>query len=89
MRGRQDRADEPPGQEERADRRDVPHDSSHARGRCSVDKDIRFVVIAGGPGAFSTGKDLADFLVAATPAKGWGRRSIRFLHALAHPSGNW
>ena len=45
--------------------------------------DIRCVVIAGGPGAFSAGNDLAEFAQAATAGEGLGLPVIRFLHALA------
>lgn len=48
-----------------------------------VDKDIRCVVIAGGPGAFSAGNDLAEFAQAAGSGEGLGTPVIRFLHALA------
>jgi enoyl-CoA hydratase/carnithine racemase len=45
--------------------------------------DIRCVLIAGGPGAFSAGNDLAEFAQAATAGEGLGSSVIRFLHALA------
>jgi enoyl-CoA hydratase/carnithine racemase len=45
--------------------------------------DIRCVLIAGGPGAFSAGNDLAEFAQAATSGEGLGSSVIRFLHALA------
>jgi len=45
--------------------------------------DIRCVVIAGGPGAFSAGNDLAEFAQAATAAVGLGSSVVHFLHALA------
>jgi enoyl-CoA hydratase/carnithine racemase len=45
--------------------------------------DIRCVVIAGGPGAFSAGNDLAEFAQAATTGEGLGSPVIQFLHALA------
>lgn len=45
--------------------------------------DIRCVVIAGGPGAFSAGNDLQEFLQAATSGEGLGSAVVRFLHALA------
>ena len=45
--------------------------------------EIRCVVIAGGPGAFSAGNDLAEFAKAATSGEGLGSSAIRFLHALA------
>src|SRR3954453_22415752 len=46
-------------------------------------RDIRCVVIAGLPGAFSAGNDLAEFSQAATSGEGLGSPVIRFLHALA------
>jgi enoyl-CoA hydratase/carnithine racemase len=45
--------------------------------------DIRCVIIAGGPGAFSAGNDLAEFSRAATSGDGVGPSVVRFLHALA------
>jgi len=45
--------------------------------------DVRCVVIAGGPGAFSAGNDLQEFLQAATSGEGLGAAAVRFLHALA------
>jgi len=45
--------------------------------------DIRCVVIAGGPGAFSAGNDLAEFAQAATAGVGLGSSVVRFLHELA------
>ena len=45
--------------------------------------DIRCVVIAGGPGAFSAGNDLAEFAQAATSGEGLALPVVRFLHALA------
>jgi enoyl-CoA hydratase/carnithine racemase len=45
--------------------------------------DIRCVVIAGLPGAFSAGNDLAEFSQAATSGAGLALPVIRFLHALA------
>jgi enoyl-CoA hydratase/carnithine racemase len=45
--------------------------------------DIRCVIIAGAPGAFSAGNDLAEFSQAATSGKGLGTSVIRFLYALA------
>lgn len=45
--------------------------------------DIRCVVIAGGPSAFSAGNDLAEFAQAATAGEGLGSSVVRFLHALA------
>ena len=49
----------------------------------NVHKDIRCVVIAGCPGAFSVGNDLAEFALAASSGEGLGTPVIRFLHALA------
>src|SRR3954453_20283669 len=46
-------------------------------------RDIRCVVIAGLPGAFSAGNDLAEFALAASSGEGLGTPVIRFLHALA------
>jgi len=45
--------------------------------------DIRCVVIAGIPGAFSAGNDLAEFAEAAKSGEGLGPSVIDFLHALA------
>jgi enoyl-CoA hydratase/carnithine racemase len=45
--------------------------------------DLRCVVIAGGPGAFSAGNDLQEFMQAATAGEGLGATVVRFLHALA------
>ena len=45
--------------------------------------DIRCVLIAGGPGAFSAGNDLQEFLGAAVSGKGPDDSVVRFLHALA------
>jgi enoyl-CoA hydratase/carnithine racemase len=45
--------------------------------------DIRCVMIAGGPAAFSAGNDLAEFAEAATAGEGLGSSVVRFLHALA------
>ena len=45
--------------------------------------DIRCVVIAGGPSAFSAGNDLQEFLQAATSGEGLRPAVVRFLHALA------
>jgi enoyl-CoA hydratase/carnithine racemase len=44
---------------------------------------VRCVVIAGGPGAFSAGNDLQEFMQAATAGEGLGSTVVRFLHALA------
>jgi enoyl-CoA hydratase/carnithine racemase len=46
-------------------------------------RDIRCVVIAGLPGAFSAGNDLVEFSQAATSGEGLGTSVIGFLHALA------
>jgi enoyl-CoA hydratase/carnithine racemase len=45
--------------------------------------DIRCVVIAGGPGAFSAGNDLTEFAQIAASSEGLGLPVVRFLHALA------
>ena len=45
--------------------------------------DVRCVVIAGLPGAFSAGNDLEEFQRAATSGEGLDTAAIRFLHALA------
>jgi enoyl-CoA hydratase/carnithine racemase len=45
--------------------------------------EIRCVVIAGAPGAFSAGNDLAEFAQMAQSGEGLGIPVIRFLHALA------
>jgi enoyl-CoA hydratase/carnithine racemase len=45
--------------------------------------DIRCVLIAGAPGAFSAGNDLQEFLGAAVSGEGPDDSVIRFLHALA------
>jgi len=45
--------------------------------------DIRCLLIAGVPGAFSAGNDLQEFMQAATTGEGLGTPVIRFLHALA------
>ncbi len=45
--------------------------------------DVRCLLIAGGPGAFSAGNDLQEFLQAATSGEGLGPSAVRFLHALA------
>ncbi len=49
----------------------------------ATEADIRCVVIAGVPGAFSAGNDLQEFLHAATSGEGLGLNVVRFLHALA------
>jgi enoyl-CoA hydratase/carnithine racemase len=49
----------------------------------AAEADIRCVLIAGLPGAFSAGNDLQEFLQAATSGEGLGSNVIRFLHALA------
>jgi enoyl-CoA hydratase/carnithine racemase len=46
-------------------------------------RNIRCVVIAGLPGAFSAGNDLAEFSQAATSGEGVALPVVRFLHALA------
>jgi enoyl-CoA hydratase/carnithine racemase len=45
--------------------------------------DIRCVIIAGTPGAFSAGNDLTEFSQAATSGEGLALPVVRFLHALA------
>jgi enoyl-CoA hydratase/carnithine racemase len=45
--------------------------------------DVRCVLIAGVPGAFSAGNDLQDFLKAAMGGQGLGNSVLRFLNALA------
>jgi len=45
--------------------------------------DVRSILIAGAPGAFSAGNDLQDFLKAATGGEGLGSSVLRFLYALA------
>src|SRR5216684_501727 len=44
---------------------------------------LRCVVIAGAPGAFCAGNDLADFLQMVENAEGLAAPILRFLHALA------
>ena len=44
---------------------------------------LRCVVIAGAPGAFCAGNDLADFLAMVENAEGLAAPIMRFLHALA------
>ena len=48
-----------------------------------TDDRIRCVVIAGAPGAFSAGNDLAEFALAGVSGEGLGTPVVRFLHALA------
>lgn len=48
----------------------------------NADDSVRCVLIAGVPGAFSAGNDLADFLKAAESAGGLNRSVLRFLPAL-------
>src|SRR5271165_2340154 len=45
---------------------------------------VRCVLIAGVPGAFSAGNDLADFLAAAQDTGGLNRTTLRFLPALVN-----
>jgi enoyl-CoA hydratase/carnithine racemase len=47
------------------------------------DPKIRCVMIAGRPGSFTAGNDLADFQRAADAGEGLGADTVRFLHALA------
>ncbi len=49
----------------------------------NTNADIRCVIIAGAPGAFSAGNDLQEFSEAATTGEGLGSSVIRFLYALA------
>ena len=51
--------------------------------QASDDPNIRCVLIAGRPGAFTAGNDLAEFLQAAESGEGLGVNTVRFLHALA------
>src|SRR5262245_58396943 len=48
----------------------------------NADDSVRCVLIAGVPGAFSAGNDLADFLKAAESSGGLNRPALRFLPAL-------
>jgi enoyl-CoA hydratase/carnithine racemase len=48
-----------------------------------TDPSVRCVLIAGRPGAFTAGNDLAEFLKAAESGEGLGTNTVRFLHALA------
>jgi enoyl-CoA hydratase/carnithine racemase len=48
----------------------------------NADDSVRCVLIAGVPGAFSAGNDLADFLTAAESSDGSNRPALRFLPAL-------
>jgi len=50
----------------------------------AVARNIRCVVITGGPAAFSSGGDLQDFLHAARQMDGLRPQVTRFLHRLAH-----
>ena len=72
------------GEEERAHRVDVRRHGRRARKRQANRRRIRCVVIAGAPGAFSAGNDLAEFLqMARSTGEGLGTSVVRFLHALA------
>ena len=57
---------------------------SEALENAAVSKTIRCVVIAGGPGAFTAGADLQDFLRAAQHMEGLRPQAMRFLHRIAH-----
>lgn len=46
-------------------------------------QDIRCVVLAGVPGAFSAGNDLQEFMDAATSSTGLAPSAVRLIHALA------
>jgi enoyl-CoA hydratase/carnithine racemase len=48
----------------------------------NADDAVRCALIAGVPGAFTAGNDLADFLAAATSDGGFNRAALRFLPAL-------
>src|ERR1700720_4853718 len=48
----------------------------------NADDSVRCVLIAGVPGAFSAGNDLADFLKAAQSTGGLSRPALHFLPAL-------
>jgi len=50
----------------------------------AVSKNIRCVVIAGSPTAFTAGADLQDFLRAAQHMEGLRPQTMRFLHRIAH-----
>ena len=57
---------------------------SEALENAAVSKTIRCVVIMGGPGAFTAGADLQDFLRAAQHMEGLRPQATRFLHRIAH-----
>ena len=59
---------------------------SQAIDTAQSDPAIRCIVITGGPGAFTAGNDLEDFLKAGTSNTDTPRASnaVRFLHSLAH-----
>jgi enoyl-CoA hydratase/carnithine racemase len=50
----------------------------------STNDTVRCVLIAGVPGAFSAGNDLADFLAAAAGDSGFNRAALRFLPAIVN-----
>jgi enoyl-CoA hydratase/carnithine racemase len=52
----------------------------------AVSKEIRCVVVIGGPTVFTVGNDLQDFLYAAREMEGLRPQVTRFLHRLAHAS---
>jgi enoyl-CoA hydratase/carnithine racemase len=57
---------------------------ANALDNAAVEKNIRCVVIAGGPTAFCAGGDLEDFLHAAQQMDGLRPQVMHFLHRLAH-----
>ena len=50
----------------------------------SADANVRCVLFAGVPGAFSAGNDLADFLAASQGAGSWSAQALRFVPGLVH-----
>lgn len=57
---------------------------ANALDNAAVAKNIRCVVVAGGPTAFCAGGDLQDFLHAAKQMDGLRPQVMHFLHRLAH-----
>jgi enoyl-CoA hydratase/carnithine racemase len=57
---------------------------SEALENAAVSKNVRCVVITGGPDAFTAGADLHDFLHAAQRMEGARPQTMRFLHRIAH-----
>ena len=55
----------------------------------NADDSIHCVLIAGVPGAFSAGNDLADFLKAAESSGGLDRPALRFLPRSFAASSRW